>query len=194
MSTTISRRLALGVGAASVAIVGVAGLASSALFTSQDTSTGNSFTTGTVAINTGAGAAVFTVANMAPGDVNYGKVPVANDGSLELRYAMTSSSSNTDSKGLASTLTAKVVAVPSAATCDAAAIPGGTAIYSGALSNAAFGSTAAGNQSGDRTLAANSGEALCVEVTFPKAASNGVQGAATSTTLTFDAEQTLHNA
>ena len=85
MSTTISRRLALGVGAASVAIVGVAGLASSALFTSQDTSTGNSFTTGTVAINTGAGTAVFTVANMAPGDVNYGKVG-AGFGNSERRH------------------------------------------------------------------------------------------------------------
>lgn len=194
MNTTISRRLVLGLGAASVAFVGVAGLASSALFTSQDTSTGNSFTSGTVAINTGSGAAVFTAANMAPGDVNYGKVPVANAGSLQMRYAMSSSSTNADSKGLASTLTAKVVAISSAATCNQSAISGGTPIYSGLLSSAAFGSIAAGAQAGDRTLAAGASEALCVEVTFPVAATNGVQGASTSTTLTFDAEQTLNNA
>lgn len=194
MSTTISRRVVLGVGAVSVAFVGAAGLASSALFTSQDTTTGNSFTAGTVAINTGGGAAVFTVSNMAPGDINYGKVPVSNDGSLQLRYSMTSSSTNTDGKGLASTLTAKVVAISSAGTCDAAAISGGTAIYSGALSGAAFGSNAPGAQAGDRTLNAGASEALCVQVTFPSGSTNAVQGAATSTTLTFDAEQTLNNA
>jgi spore coat-associated protein N len=194
MSTTISRRVVLGVGALSVAFVGAAGLASSALFTSTDSSTGNSFTTGTVVLNSGGGAAVFTVSGMAPGDVTYGKVPVANDGSLQLRYAMTSSSSNADSKGLASAMTTKVVPIASNATCNAAAISGGTAIYSGALSGAAFGDPAAGAQTGDRTLAANASEALCVQVTLPTASGNAYQAATTSTSLTFAAEQTLNNA
>ncbi|MFN8147498.1 MAG: TasA family protein [Candidatus Nanopelagicales bacterium] len=194
MSTSTTRRAVLGAGVAAVALVGMTGLASSALFTSQDTTAGNTFTAGTVVLGTGAGASVFTVPAMAPGDVAYGKVPVANDGSLELRYAMTSSSSNTDGKGLASSLTATVVPTAAGATCDAAAITGGTAIYSGSLASAAFGDTTAGAQAGDRTLAGGASEALCVKIAFPANAANGVQGATTSTTLTFDGEQTHGNA
>lgn len=194
MSTNISRRVVLGVGALSVAFVSAAGLASSALFTSTDTSTGNAFTAGTVSINTGSGSAVFTVSGMAPGSIDYGVVPVANDGSLQLRYSMTSSSSNTDAKALAANLTAKVVAITSGATCNAAAISGGTAIYDGALAGAAFGSTAAGAQTGDRSLDAGASESLCVQVSFPSVSGNSFQGATTTTALTFSAEQTLHNA
>jgi spore coat-associated protein N len=194
MSTSTTRRAVLGAGVAAVALVGMTGLASAALFTSQDTSTGNTFTAGTVVLGTGAGASVFTVPAMAPGDVAYGKVPVANDGSLELRYAMTSSSTNTDGKGLASALTATVVATAAGATCDAAAISGGTAIYSGDLSAAAFGDVTAGAQTGDRTLAGGASEALCVKVSLPAATANAAQGATTSTTLTFNGEQTHGNA
>jgi hypothetical protein len=194
MSTTISRRVVLGAGALAVAFVGAAGIASSALFTSTDASSGNSFTTGTVAINTGAGAAVFTVANLVPGDVNYGKIPVANDGSLQLRYAVTSSSTNTDSKALAAQLDAKVVAIASGATCNAAAITGATAIFDGKLGSLAVGSSAAGSQTGDRVLDAASSEALCVQVSFPGASGNSYQAATTSTTVTFAAEQTANNA
>lgn len=194
MTSPTARRVVLGLGALGVAFAGAAGLASSALFSSQDTSSGNSFTAGTVALGTGQGSAVFTVSGMAPGDVEYGKVPVANDGSMELRYAMSSSSTNADAKGLATTLTAKVVAIASDATCDASAVSGGTAIYSGALGSAAFGSTTAGQQAGDRVLAAGTSEALCVAVTLPSATGNTVQGATTSTTLTFDGEQTHGNA
>lgn len=194
MSTSTTRRAVLGAGVAAVALAGVTSLASAAVFTSQDTASGNTFTAGTVVLGTGAGASVFTLPAMAPGDVAYGKVPVSNDGSLELRYAMTSSSTNTDGKGLASAMTATVVATAAGATCNAAAITGGTAIYTGALSAAAFGSATAGQQTGDRVLAGGSSEALCVKVSLPANASNGIQGATTSTTLTFAGEQTLNNA
>ena len=194
MTTTISRRVVLGAGALAVAFVGAAGIASSALFTDTDTSAGNSFTAGPFDINTGGGAAVFTVANLAPGTVNYGTLPVANDGSLELRYAVTSSSSNADSKALAAQLDAKVVAISTGATCNAAAISGGTAIFDGKLGSLALGDIAAGAQSGDRVLAAAASEALCVQVSFPTASGNSYQGATTSTTVTFAAEQTANNA
>ena len=194
MTSSTTRRVVLGVGALGVAFAGAAGLASSALFTSQDTSGANSFTAGTVVLGTGAGASVFTVPSIAPGDVAYGKVPVANDGSMELRYAMSSSSTNVDTKGLAAALSTTIVAISSDATCNAAAISGGTAIYSGALASAALGSRAVGAQTGDRVLAAGTSEALCVAVALPSDASNGVQGATTTTTLTFDGEQTHNNA
>ena len=194
MNLTLSRRVVLGVGALSVAFVGAAGIASSALFTSTDTSTGNAFTAGTVDLGAGNGAAAFTVTGMAPGDVDYGTVTVANNGSLELRYAMTSSSSNADSKGLASTLNAVVVPIAANATCNSASVNAGTAIYTGALNAAAFGSTATGQQTGDRTLAAAGSDKLCIQVTFPSATGNALQASTTSTTLTFAGEQTANNA
>lgn len=194
MNTTISRRVVLGVGALTVACVGVAGIASSALFTDTDTSSGNSFTAGTVDINSGGGTAVFTVANLAPGDVNYGKIPVANDGSLQLRYAVTSSSTNTDSKALAAQLDTKVVSIASNATCNAAAVAAGTAIFDGKLGSLALGNTGAGSQAGDRVLNAAASEALCLSVSFPAVSGNSYQAATTSTTVTFAAEQTANNA
>ena len=107
---------------------------------------------------------------------------------------MTSSSSNTDSKGLASTLNAVVVPIAGNATCNAASVNAGTSIYSGSLSAAAFGSTATGQQIGDRTLAAAGSDKLCVQVTFPSATGNALQASTTSTTLTFAGEQTANNA
>ena len=196
MSPQNSRRIVLGIGALSVAFVSAAGLASSALFTSQDSSSGNSFAAGTVVLNAGGGAKVFTVTNAqeAPGTESYGKVTIANQGSLGLRYAMTSTPSQT--KGLADHLQLKVVATDAAAACDKNAITGGTAIYDGALSGAAFGSIAAGAQTGDRALAANASEALCMQVTFPNGTAvvdNAFQGGTAGAAFTFDAEQTLNN-
>jgi len=96
---------------------------------------------------------------------------------------MTSDSDNTDDKGLRDQLQLTVVAIDAAATCNAAAITGGTAIYSGDLASAAFGDSAAGSDAGDRELAANASEALCMEVEFPNgtaAVDNPFQGASTS--------------
>jgi len=196
MNTSILRRSALAAGVLSVAVVGVAGLASSALFTSSDSISGSDFVAGTVDITDNDAAFDLTSSELAPGTVDYNKVVIDNDGSLALRYAMTSSSDNTDGKGLRDQLQLTVVAIDASATCDAAAISGGTAIYSGDLAAAALGDTAAGADAGDRELAANASEALCMQVEFPNgtaAVDNPFQGASTSTTFSFDAEQTLNN-
>jgi hypothetical protein len=199
MTTSTTRRVALAAGVLSVAIVGVTGLASSALFTSTDASTGNDFAAGTVVLDANGGAAALTIddTSLAPGTVKYGKLTIANQGTLGLRYAMTSQSSNADTKGLAGHLDVNVVPIAADATCDAAAISGGTAVFSGKLADAAFGSTSAGAQAGDRALGASTSEALCLSVSMSKnsaAIDNPFQGATTSTTFTFDAEQTLNNA
>ncbi len=196
MNTMIVRRVALASGALSLAVVSVAGLASSALFTSTDSISGNDFVAGTVDITDNDATFELTDTELAPGTVDYSKVVIDNDGSLGLRYAMTSKSDNTDGKGLRDQLQLTAVAIDAAAACDAAAISSGTAIYSGDLSTAAFGSTSVGPDAGDRTLSANASEALCLQVEFPNSAAvvdNPFQGAATSTTFTFDAEQTLNN-
>jgi hypothetical protein len=69
----------------------------------------------------------------------------------------------------------------------------GTTLYSGALASAAFGNPSAGAQAGDRTLNAAASETLCFAANLPTSTGNAFQGATTSTTFTFSAEQTANN-
>ena len=98
---------------------------------------------------------------------------------------MTSTSTNTDGKGLAAQLTLTV----KAGTC---AAPGST-LYSGSLSAAALGSTTPGDQGADRTVDAGSSDSLCLAWAFPGSSGNGFQSAATTATFTFASEQTANN-
>ena len=50
-----------------------------------------------------------------------------------------------------------------------------------------------GSQAGDRTLNASASEVLCFYVTLDISAPNSMQGASTTSTFTFDAEQTANN-
>jgi hypothetical protein len=160
-----------------------AGLVSMALFTGTDATTGT-FTTGTIDLAT-TPTTLFTVTAIMPGDSGSATLTVNNNGSGALRYAMTSASTNADSKALRDqlALTVRPGACPSAS----------ATIFSGALSAAAFGSTAQGAQAGDRTLAAAASEQLCFGWSLPLATGNSFQGATTTTTFTFSAEQTANN-
>lgn len=168
--------------ASSITTLG-AGAMSLATFTDASTS-GGSWTTGTIILGVSP-ATAFTATGIMPGDSGSKDVSVANNGTGNLRYALTSASTNTDGKGLAAQMTITV----SAGTC---AAPGAT-LYSGALSAAAFGSIAAGAQAGDRSVAAGATDDLCLAWSFPSASGNAYQNAATSTTFTFSAEQTANN-
>lgn len=165
-----------------------AGALSLALFTSTATLGANAFTAGTVVIGTNPATALFTLGSMMPGDTVTNPLVVSNTGTAQLRYAMTSSSTNTDTKGLMNqvNLTVKTLGTSCAAF-------DGTTVYSGTLASAAFGSTATGNQAGDRTLAASTSETLCFQASLPLATGNTFQGATTTTTFTFSAEQTANN-
>jgi hypothetical protein len=159
-----------------------AGALSLALFTDTDTATG-SFTTGTIDIVTNP-STLFTVTNMMPGDVRTAVLTVQNNGSGQFRYAMTSTATNTDGKGLRSQL--QLDLYPNA-TCT------GATIYSDVLFGAGFGNPAQGNDAGDRVLNGATSEQLCFSVTLPLATPNTFQAATTTATFTFDAEQTAHN-
>ena len=50
-----------------------------------------------------------------------------------------------------------------------------------------------GNQAGDRTLAAATSETLCFKASLPLATTNAYQGATSTYTFTFAAEQTSNN-
>jgi spore coat-associated protein N len=176
----------------------MAGLATgaSALFTSQATVTANSFTTGTVVISTSPATALVTFSNMAPADQVTNPLTVSNTGSLDLRYAVTSTATNADAKDLKTELVMTIKS--NVVTCTNGGFGGsGTVLYSGALGSVAginvIGDPAPGPQPGDRTLAAGTNEVLCFNVSLPSGAGNQYQNATTTATFTFNAEQTKNN-
>jgi hypothetical protein len=179
--------LAVMLGALTLVSVG-ATASSLALFTSQTTNTGNAFTAGTIVLGTSPATALLTASALMPGDTINGTLVVSNTGTGALRYSMSSSSTNADGKGLAPQMT---LAVKTLGTSCAAF--DGTSIYSGTLAAAAFGSPTAGAQAGDRSLAAAATETLCFRSALDISTPNAFQGAATTTTFTFDAEQTANN-
>ena len=182
---------------ASIAVLAVAGtmfaFGSLALFSDQETVTGNAFSTGTIDLVATPATAVVTASDMAPGDQVTASLDVANSGTLEFRYA---AGSTTTEDTLASQL---VLTVKSGVTtCDDANwAADGSVLYSGPLGStggtAVLGDPTQGAQAGDRVLAAGANEALCFNVTLPLATGNSAQGQSTTATFTFDAEQTANN-
>ena len=167
-------------------------LLASALFTASATVTNNTFTTGTLNLTASPTTAALTFSNMAPGDAVTAPINTTNTGTLQLRYAMTSASTNADSKNLAQQMT--LLIKTGVTTCSAGGFGvDGTTIYSGTLASAAFGDPTQGTHAGDRTLNAAASETLCFQAGLPLSTSNTYQGATTTTTLTFQAEQTANN-
>jgi predicted ribosomally synthesized peptide with SipW-like signal peptide len=188
--------------AATVAIVGVlAGLGTFgalAVFTSTATVPGNAFTTGTVIINTSKDdATLITYSNMAPGDKVTQPLTVTNNGSLALRYAVTSLATNLDSKGLRSQLDLTIKS--NVTTCTNAGFDtDGTVLYDHDVLGSdpainVIGDPAEGPDLGDRTLAASGNEVLCFQVELPLTTGDAYQDATTTATFTFKAEQTKNN-
>lgn len=167
---------------ASLASLG-AGISSLAIWTDSGTTSG-SFTTGTVDLSVSP-ATVLTVTGLAPGQSGSAALTVTNSGTLAVRYAMTGSSTNADSKSLRDQLELTV---------STGACPGSTALFGpGALADAAFGDPTQGDDTGDRTLAAAASETLCFAWSLPASTGDSFQGSTTTATFTFAAEQTVAN-
>lgn len=170
-----------------------------AVFTDSPAIDANTFSTGTIELSTAPTTALVTYSNMAPGDKDTEKVVITNDGTLELRYAISSVATNVDTKGLKDQLSLVVktmdVTTPTAVlACDDF---DGTTLYSSDLDSTIgkiVGDSAAGSQTGDRVLAASGAETLCFRVELPLASGNAYQNAATTATFTFAGEQTANNA
>jgi len=161
-----------------------AGLFSLAYFTDSD-STGTSFTSGTIIIDANPDPVVFTVNPIMPGDALTAALTVANTGTAALRYAM----DTTATTALGDGLTLEVRQIGSGcATFDGASVLAATA-----LDGAGIGDNAQGDDTGDRVLAAATGETLCFRVSLPFSSPNALQGLTSVVTFTFDAEQTANN-
>src|SRR5262249_50625122 len=125
----------------------------SALFTSSDTIGANSFTTGTLSISVAPTSAAVTFSNMAPGDQATAPVTVTNGGSLQLRYAITSTVTNADSKGLGAQL--QVTIKSGVTTCTNAAFgASGTIVNNGGAAGPLGSLGASLNLVGDPTAGA----------------------------------------
>lgn len=177
---------------ASVMTVGVL-----AIFTDQESVGANAFSTGTVDIATTPTSAAVSFAGMMPGDQVTDDLVVSNKaGSAAMRYAVSSTATNADAKGLKDqlVLTVKTVDVTTPGTpCDNF---DGTQLYTGDLDSTAgkiLGDSTQGAQAGDRPLAVSASETLCFRVALPLATGNAFNNAASTATFTIDAEQTANN-
>lgn len=175
-------------------LVGLLTVSALALFTDSASVPANTFSTGTVDISTSPTSALVTFSNMAPGDQVTAPITVTNAGTLQLRYAVTSvTTENTLAAQLDMTIKSSVT------TCTNGGFGGsGTVLYGpGDLGSTAgvnvIGDPAQGGQAGDRTLAAGANEILCFNVSLPLSTGNSFQNLTTTATFTFQAEQTPNN-
>ena len=171
-----------------------AGQMSLAIFTDQETVPAT-FSTGSIILDdVKIDALTLTTSNLMPGDTVTDDVVVENDGSSQLRYAVSASTTNPDTKDLRSQLTLTVKGVDvDGITCGSF---DGTSILAATVLGATttiLGSPTQGAQAGDRNLAAAANETLCFRVTLPSGTGNAFQSATAVTTFTFDAEQTSSN-
>ena len=179
------------------AVAGFGTFGALSVFTDTASVPGNTFTTGTVDISTSPASALVTYSGMAPGDKVTQPLTVSNDGSLELRYAVTSLATNTDAKGLRAQLDLRIKS--GVTTCTNGGFDtDGTLLYGPAdLGNDpainVIGDPTQGADTGDRTLAGSGSEVLCFQVELPLSTGNPFQGATTTATFTFEAEQTANN-
>ena len=175
-------------------LASLSGIASLAVFTDSAPVGGNTFSTGNVDITTAPTTALVTFSGMAPGDMVTNSIVVTNAGTLALRYAVSSTTTeNVLAAALDLTIRTVDVTTPGVP-CDNF---DGTLLYGAADLGSTAGINVAGNpaqgsQAGDRTLSAAANETLCFNVTLPSSAT-GPTGTTTTATLTFSAEQTVNN-
>jgi len=161
-----------------------------AIFTDQEVNAANTISAGNIALDDAPDSAFLTVSNMIPGDTSISSVTLTNSGTGDLRYAMTTSADNTDTKNLRDQLQLTI----RTKTVNPCSSEDGTIIYGpGILSSGVFGSAAQGADAGDRALLAAANEILCFKVELPIASADTYQNATTTATFTFDAEQTSNN-
>jgi len=171
-----------------------AGQMSLAIFTDQETVPAT-FSTGSIILDdVKIDALTLTTSAMMPGDTVTDDVVVENDGSSQLRYAVSATTTNPDTKDLRSQLTLTVKGLDvDGITCGSF---DGTSILAATVLGATttiLGSPTQGAQAGDRNLAAAANETLCFRVSLPSGTGNAYQSATAVTTFTFDAEQTSSN-
>ena len=174
--------------------VSVISLGVLALFTDTASVPGNTFSTGTVDISTAPSSALVTFSAMAPGDQVTNPITVTNAGTLQLRYAVTSTTTeNTLAAQLDLTIKSGVVTCTNAGFGASGSVVYATGDLGSTTGVNVVGSPTQGAQAGDRTLNAGANEVLCFNVSLPLATGNAFQGLSTTATFAFQSEQTANN-
>ena len=162
-----------------------------AIFTSTASVGATAFTAGTVNISTSPASALFTLSAMAPGDVVTSPLTVSNAGSLQLRYAIASTTTeNSLAAQLALTIKSGVTTCTTAGFGASGTVLYGPGVLGTTTGTNVVGDPTQGSQTGDRTL---NSEVLCFQASLPLATGNAFQGLTTTATLAFSAEQTANN-
>jgi hypothetical protein len=179
------------------------GTFTSAIFTDSATMPSSTFSTGTVDIDlsdsdeTNADNLVtsdITFSAMAPGDQVTAPITVTNNGSLDLRYAVTSTTTeNVLAAELDMTIKSGVTTCTDAGFGASGTVEYGAGDLGSTTGTNVIGNPTQGADAGDRTLAAGASEVLCFNVKLPLAATNASQGVTTTATFDFQAEQTKNN-
>ena len=165
-----------------------------ALFTDTASVPGNTFSTGTVDISTSPTSALVTFSGMAPGDQVTNPITVTNAGTLALRYAVTSTTTeNTLAAQLDLTIKSGVTTCTNAGFGTDGTVRYGAADLGSTTGINVIGDPTQGAQAGDRTLAASASEILCFNVSLPSGTGNAYQGLTSTATFAFQAEQTANN-
>ena len=169
-------------------------ISSLAIFTDTQSVPANTFTTGTIDISTSPTTALVSFGAMMPGDQVTAPITVTNAGTAQLRYAVTST---TTEAVLAAQLDLTIKS--GVTTCTNGGFSAdGTVLYGPADLGSTggtnvVGSPTQGSQAGDRTLNASANEVLCFNVSLPSGSSNTYQGLTDTATFAFQAEQTANN-
>jgi Camelysin metallo-endopeptidase len=175
----------------------VAVVTSGAVFTDSQAVGGNAFTTGTVDLSASPASAAVSFDGMMPGDSVTAPITVNNDGTVQYRYAVTSTATNADSKDLAAQLDMTIKSAVTDCTSGGFAADGTVLYGPAALGDTTgidvIGDPSQGGQAGDRTLSAAASEELCFRVSLPSSTGPAFEGATTTATFTFNAEQVASN-
>jgi spore coat-associated protein N len=178
-----------------VGVIGASlGVASNAIWTDSQNVDANVFSTGTIDISTNPTTALVTFSGMAPGDQVTNPITVTNAGSLQLRYAVTSTTTeNTLAAQLDMTIKTGVTTCTNGGFGSSGTVIYGPGDLGSTTGTNVIGNPAQGAQAGDRTLNASANEALCFHVELPSGTGNSFQGLTTTATFAFAAEQTANN-
>jgi|tagenome__1003787_1003787.scaffolds.fasta_scaffold20170071_2 spore coat-associated protein N len=178
--------------AIALALLGAAGgsLYAAGAFSAKAGAAQTTMVAGTVRIGATPAGTLLTMSQMLPGDVVTRPVTVVNSGTLPLRYAVTST---TTEARFAAQL--DMVVKTGVTNCTNAGFGAdGAAVYGpGDFGTPAgqrvIGDVATGAQPGDRDVAPGVTEVLCVQVSLPATSDNTYQGLTTTSDLRFVAEQ-----
>lgn len=160
-----------------------------AAFTDSGTAT-STFTAGTVDLLVSGeadDAYAFTaieMTDMKPGDVKYAPLTIANNGTLDFTYAMSTSATDADAKALRDQLTLGIKKVVNEAACDSAGVG-----YAASLDTLTAAGALSAGAIASRSLTAGASEVACFRVELPAGSGDTFQGATTTATFTFAATQ-----